>query len=127
MLTHLHLGKTTILFTKSEYTTYIIQHLQKYLQMLKILNYCRFIPSLKEGGFSEGMLKKASDILGVTTQTLRNWNNEGKLKVIRTMGGHRRIPASEIEKIVGVIKEKMKILNNKLLDTHKELCKEWNY
>jgi putative resolvase len=46
-------------------------------------------------------LKKASKILGVTTQTLRNWDNEGKLKVIRTMGGHRRIAMEEVEKIIG--------------------------
>lgn len=50
-------------------------------------------------------LKKASEILGVTTQTLRNWHNNGKIKVIRTMGGHRRIPMTEIEKITGVIEK----------------------
>lgn len=45
-------------------------------------------------------LKKASEILGVTTQTLRNWDNEGKIKVIRTVGNHRRIHINEINKIV---------------------------
>lgn len=48
-------------------------------------------------------LKKASEILGVTTQTLRNWDNQGKIKVIRTIGGHRRIDSEEIDKIVGVV------------------------
>lgn len=52
-------------------------------------------------------LKRASEILGVSTQTLRNWDNCGKIQVIKTLGGHRRIPIKEIEKIVGVIgKEK---------------------
>ena len=46
-------------------------------------------------------------MLGVTTQTLRNWDNDGKLKVIRTLGKHRRVEIEEIEKILGVVgKEK---------------------
>jgi excisionase family DNA binding protein len=48
-------------------------------------------------------LKRASEILGVTTQTLRNWDNSGKIKVIKTLGGHRRIPIEEIEKITGAV------------------------
>ena len=45
-------------------------------------------------------LLKASQLLGVTTQTLRNWDNAGKIRTIRTPGNQRRIPESEIERIL---------------------------
>jgi excisionase family DNA binding protein len=46
-------------------------------------------------------LSKAAEILGVTTQTLRNWDNAGKIKTIRTIGNQRRVPESEIKRILG--------------------------
>jgi putative resolvase len=48
-------------------------------------------------------LSKASKILGVTTKTLRNWDAEGKIKTERTVGKHRRIPQSEIDRLSGNI------------------------
>lgn len=45
-------------------------------------------------------LSKAAELLGVTTQTLRTWANSGKLKTIRTEGNQRRIPLSEISRIL---------------------------
>jgi len=50
-------------------------------------------------------LKKASKILGVSVKTLQRWDKAGKIKCIRTIGGKRRIPESEIKRILG-IKEK---------------------
>jgi len=46
-------------------------------------------------------LQKAAELLGVTTQTLRNWDNAGKIRAIRTPGNQRRIPESEIARILG--------------------------
>lgn len=46
-------------------------------------------------------LSKASKILGVTTKTIRNWDEAGKIKVVRTSGNHRRVPIEEIERIAG--------------------------
>jgi len=40
-------------------------------------------------------------MLGVTTNTLRNWDESGKIKTVRTSGNHRRIPREEIEKLIG--------------------------
>ena len=34
----------------------------------------------------------------ITPKTLRLWDRAGKLKTVRTEGGHRRIPVSELEK-----------------------------
>ena len=39
--------------------------------------------------------KKASQILGVTTQTLNNWDKNGKIKTIRTGGNARRFNVKE--------------------------------
>jgi putative resolvase len=39
----------------------------------------------------------------VTTKTLRNWDAEGKIKTERTVGKHRRIPQSEIDRLSGNI------------------------
>jgi len=45
-------------------------------------------------------LQKAAELLGVTTQTLRNWDNAGKILAIRTPGNQRRIPESEIARLL---------------------------
>jgi len=46
-------------------------------------------------------LSKAADLLGVTTSTLRVWDADGKIKTIRSPGGHRLVPLSEIERLRG--------------------------
>ena len=46
-------------------------------------------------------LKKASDLLGVTTTTLRRWDAKGVLRVVRTPHGKRRVPLSEIWRLQG--------------------------
>lgn len=47
-------------------------------------------------------LKEAKQLLGVKTRTIQQWDRDGKLKVVRTLGGRRRIPESEIMKLQGV-------------------------
>jgi hypothetical protein len=44
-------------------------------------------------------LSEAAEVLGVTTQTLRNWDKAKKIKTVRTVGSHRRVPISEIERL----------------------------
>jgi putative resolvase len=44
-------------------------------------------------------LSEAAEVLGVTTQTLRNWDKAQKIKTVRTVGSHRRVPISEIERL----------------------------
>jgi excisionase family DNA binding protein len=48
-------------------------------------------------------IKEASELLGVTTTTLRNWEKEGKISSILTEGGHRRY---EVKDLIGSKKEK---------------------
>jgi excisionase family DNA binding protein len=44
-------------------------------------------------------LKDASEQLGVHPVTLRRWSESGKIEVVRTPGGHRRFPASEVARL----------------------------
>lgn len=46
-------------------------------------------------------LADAAKRLGVTTQYLRNLDRAGKLRASRTQGGHRRIPLSEVHRLMG--------------------------
>lgn len=46
--------------------------------------------------------KEAAKILGVHVSSLRRWENEGKLKAIRTPGGQRRFILEEVEKVGGM-------------------------
>jgi putative resolvase len=48
-------------------------------------------------------LSKAAKTLGVSTQTLRNWDKEGKLQTIRSAGNHRRIPSSEVKRLLNEV------------------------
>lgn len=50
---------------------------------------------------SDRLLKidEAAALLGVTSQTLRNWDKSGKLKPARTDGGHRRYKEADINAI----------------------------
>ncbi len=48
-------------------------------------------------------LSEASSLLKVSQKTLRRWDEGGKIKTIRTVGGHRRIPVSEINRLQGIV------------------------
>ena len=46
-------------------------------------------------------LKETEKLLKVSKSTLQRWDNSGKLKAIRTEGGHRRYKQSDIERLIG--------------------------
>lgn len=50
-------------------------------------------------------IKEASEMLGISTETLRNWERDDKITPTYTTGGHRRFPRIEIEKLAGTYKE----------------------
>jgi len=37
----------------------------------------------------------------VTTQTIRDWDRKGKIRTVRSIGGHRLVPNSEVERLRG--------------------------
>lgn len=49
-------------------------------------------------------IKEASEYLGLSKETLRNWDNNGKLPSIKTVGGHRRYQKDVLDEFIGVIK-----------------------
>ena len=44
-------------------------------------------------------LKQAAMILGVTSSTIRRWADSGKLKTLRTAGGHRRVSHEDVKRL----------------------------
>lgn len=46
-------------------------------------------------------IKKAKELLGVSPLTLQRWDKAGKIRIVRTTGGMRRIPESEIKRLQG--------------------------
>ncbi|MEM0079175.1 MAG: IS607 family transposase [Nitrososphaerota archaeon] len=49
-------------------------------------------------------LSEACERLGIHPNTLRKWDRQGKVRVVRTVGGRRRIPESEVERLMGIVK-----------------------
>jgi len=47
-------------------------------------------------------LQEACEFLGVSPSTIRRWEKAGKIRCLRTLGGQRRVPESEIQRIQGV-------------------------
>lgn len=48
-------------------------------------------------------IKEAAEILGINPETLRRWDNEGKLKAVRIGYGnkrHRRYKMEDLQKII---------------------------
>ena len=41
-------------------------------------------------------VSEAAELLGVSTKTIRRWESEGRIKSIRTEGGHRRFTVSDL-------------------------------
>lgn len=44
---------------------------------------------------------KASNMLGIHPNTLRDWSDDGKIESVKTPGGHRKFPLSEVQKHMG--------------------------
>ena len=63
-------------------------------------------------------VKQASEILGVHPKTIQKWDREGKIKVVRTPGGRRRIPESEIKRLLGIKEENGVIIGCARVSSH---------
>lgn len=46
-------------------------------------------------------MEEAARLLGIHPQTLRAWDVQGTIRVVRTPGGKRRVPESEIRRLQG--------------------------
>jgi len=48
--------------------------------------------------------KKTAELLSVTIDCLRKWEEAGKITAIKTMGGHRRYSLEDIKKLTVINK-----------------------
>ena len=46
--------------------------------------------------------------LGVSVDTIRRWESQGKISGTRTLGDQRRFPQSEVDRILQITGEKMR-------------------
>jgi molybdopterin-binding protein len=52
---------------------------------------------------------EAAEMLGVRVETLRRWGREGKLATVRTSGGQRLVPATEIARLLAERSSRSKV------------------
>jgi putative resolvase len=51
-------------------------------------------------------IKETAEYLNVSQDTLRKWDRANKLKPLKTAGGHRRYNTDDLDKFIGIKKEK---------------------
>jgi molybdopterin-binding protein len=51
-------------------------------------------------------VRHACKVLGVSYPTLKQWIYKGKIKTVKTQGGHHRIPETEIDRLLPAIPER---------------------
>ncbi|WP_066062043.1 IS607 family transposase [Neobacillus soli] len=56
-------------------------------------------------------MNDAAKILGVTIKTLQRWDHSGKATFVRTPNGQRRLPESEINRLIGTDADKVNETN----------------
>jgi molybdopterin-binding protein len=51
---------------------------------------------------SEGDVRigEAAEMLGVSVESLRRWEKDGRLRVVRTSGGQRQVPLTEVQRLL---------------------------
>jgi molybdopterin-binding protein len=54
----------------------------------------------RESGRAHVRVGQAAEMLGVSVETLRRWEQEGRLRTDRSSGGQRLVPLSEITRLV---------------------------
>jgi molybdopterin-binding protein len=52
---------------------------------------------------------EAAGLLGVRVETLRRWEREGKVRVTRTKGGQRLVPAEEVARLLAERRDRPKV------------------
>jgi molybdopterin-binding protein len=51
-------------------------------------------------------VRHACKVLGVSYPTLKQWIYKGKIKTVKTQGGHHRIPETEIDRLLPAIPQR---------------------
>lgn len=56
-------------------------------------------------------IRRAANILGICDQTLRSWEKQGRIAVVRTAGRQRRYKLSDIENLLQEINKNSDKIN----------------
>lgn len=59
-------------------------------------------------------LKEAAEMIGVSYPTIKQWIYSGKIRSVKTAGGHHRIPQTEVDRILGNEKRERRGITNNL-------------
>lgn len=59
-------------------------------------------------------LREAAKILQVDRTTLRRWDKEGKLKCIRLQNNYRRVPESELNRVLGISEKRSECIYSRV-------------
>src|SRR6478672_445379 len=65
---------------------------------------CSICSSMARADRSDDRLMKASDAarsLGISLDTLRRWDRDGRIRVVRDSSNRRMVPVSEVERLSG--------------------------
>ncbi len=66
----------------------------------ELIDSCRKIEEMLAADPSRLLtIDQAAERLGISQQTLRNWEKDGKVKCVRTTGGHRRYGEDQINNL----------------------------
>jgi molybdopterin-binding protein len=49
-------------------------------------------------------LKEAAEMIGISYPTIKQWIYNGKIRSVKTAGGHHRIPSEEVERLLSAEK-----------------------
>jgi molybdopterin-binding protein len=58
-------------------------------------------------------VRQACKVLGVSYPALKQWIYKGKIKTIKTPGGHHRIPATEMDRLLPAVPQRGPIRNRR--------------
>src|SRR5687767_9652189 len=51
-------------------------------------------------GNGDVRIGEAAEMLGVSVESLRRWERDGRLNVVRTSGGQRLVPMAEVQRLL---------------------------
>jgi len=72
-------------------------------------------------------IKEAKKLLGVTTWTIQQWDRQGKIRCVRTIGGRRRVPESEIKRMLVLKEERIVVGYARVSSTTQRQLKDRDY
>jgi molybdopterin-binding protein len=58
-------------------------------------------------------VRHVCEVLGVSYPTLKQWIYKGKIKTVKTQGGHHRIPETEIDRLLPAIPRSTPVENRR--------------